>query len=181
MNTSNWQDSEWLSRFRVEKTREKAFRELIQYFQPRIYAQVYRMCPNHEACDDIVQETFIKAWNSLNNFRGEAKLSSWLYRIAHNESINHLSKNKHHQSTSGDFTELIASSGFTEDEGIELEKKLLQAIEQLPPKQKAIFCYRYFDDMPYSEMSELMGVSEGSLKASYHHAAQKIESLLTNH
>lgn len=179
MNLRNWDEKEWLARFRQEDSRNAAFRELIQLFQGQLYAQVRRMSISHQDCDDILQETFIKAWTKLEYFREESRISTWLYRIALNETINLLNKNK--KKLSWDANEFAAplDSGFTTVEGDELVEKLKQAIELLPPKQKAIFCYRYFDEMPYAEIAQIMGVTEGALKASYHHAAQKIETILT--
>jgi len=180
MTNPQWQDDEWMRRFRAEKTQEQAFRDLIRHFQPRLYAQVRRICPSHADCDDILQETFLKAWIHLKDFRGEAKLSTWLYKITYNETLNYLSKAKNRNIAFSVIPDLSGDSGFTSEEGIELTQKLEQAIEHLPPKQKLIFCYRYFEEIPYAEIALIMGVTEGSLKASYHHAAQKIEAYLLN-
>jgi RNA polymerase sigma-70 factor (ECF subfamily) len=180
MVNPKWQDEEWLERFRVESTREKAFRDLIRHFQPSLYAQTRRICPSHADCDDILQETFIKAWINLKDFRGDSKLSTWLYRIAYNETLNHLSKTRKQNISFAEIPEITGTSGFTPEEGNELTQRLELAIELLPPKQKLIFCYRYFEEMPYSEIAVIMGVTEGSLKASYHHAAQKVEDYLMN-
>jgi len=181
MNLRNWDEKEWLARFRAESSRNAAFRELIEIFQSRLYAQVRRMTSSHQDCDDILQETFIKAWVKLDSFREESLISTWLYRIALNETINLLNKNKRRLSWEDQEIASPSDSGFTAEEGNALVEKLKQAIERLPPKQKAIFCYRYFDELPYAEIAQIMGVTEGALKASYHHAAQKIETFLTKH
>lgn len=181
MSDRKWDDQQWLIRFRDERSREQAFRDLIRFFQSRLYAQVRRMTNSHEDTDDILQETFIKAWTKLDRFREDSQLSTWLYRIAMNETLNHLNKSKRRQGLDESALASGSDSGFTQEEGNELIQKLNIAIEQLPPRQKMIFCYRYFEEMPYAEIAQIMGVSEGSLKASYHHAAQKIELILTHH
>lgn len=136
----------------------------------------------HEDANDVVQNTFIKVYRYLPDFKKQSALSTWIYRIATNESINHLNKKKKRMSISVDQLteelgkELEADSYFNGDNGQIL---LIKAIEQLPPKQRAVFNMRYFEEMPYQELSEILETSVGSLKASYHHAVKKIETYLS--
>jgi len=136
----------------------------------------------HEDANDVVQNTFIKVYRYLPDFKKQSALSTWIYRIATNESINHLNKKKKRMSISVDQLteelgkELEADSYFNGDDGQIL---LIKAIEQLPPKQRAVFNMRYFEEMPYQELSEILETSVGSLKASYHHAVKKIETYLS--
>jgi RNA polymerase sigma-70 factor (ECF subfamily) len=139
------------------------------------------MVLNHDDADDVTQETFLKAWKGLEKFRGESKLSTWLIRIAHNESITFINNRKKLAGVS--FDDIAESLDRTLEadalyNGDEIQRKLQVAIAQLPDKQKAVFIMRYYDEMPYAEMSEITGTSVGALKASYHHAVQKIEGHL---
>jgi len=135
----------------------------------------------HDDADDVVQNTFIKAWKSLPNFRGDSQLYTWLYRIATNEALSFLKKKKKHlfqsiDSVSFELESKVDSSYFT---GTEIEKKLQKAILTLPTKQRLVFNMKYFDELKYDEISEILGTSVGALKANYHHAKQKIEKYLT--
>ena len=135
----------------------------------------------HDDADDVVQNTFIKAWKALPNFRGDSQLYTWLYRIATNEALSFLKKKKKHlfqsiDSVSFELESKVDSSCFT---GTEIEKKLQKAILTLPTKQRLVFNMKYFDELKYDEISEILGTSVGALKANYHHAKQKIEKYLT--
>lgn len=133
------------------------------------------MVLNHDDADDVMQNTFIKAWQSIETFRGESRLQTWLYRIAINEALNFLAKQK--PGTSLDQESCDIASKLTSDEyfdGDELEAQFQQAIGTLPDKQRIVFNLKYFQDMKYDEMSEILGTSIGALKASYHHAVRKI-------
>ena len=135
----------------------------------------------HDDADDVVQNTFIKAWKALPNFRGDSQLYTWLYRIATNEALSFLKKKKKHLFQSIDSLSFqlefkVDSSYFT---GTEIEKKLQKAILTLPTKQRLVFNMKYFDELKYDEISEILGTSVGALKANYHHAKQKIEKYLT--
>ena len=135
----------------------------------------------HDDADDVVQNTFIKAWKALPNFRGDSQLYTWLYRIATNEALSFLKKKKKHLFQSIDSVSFqlefkVDSSYFT---GTEIEKKLQKAILTLPTKQRLVFNMKYFDELKYDEISEILGTSVGALKANYHHAKQKIEKYLT--
>jgi len=135
----------------------------------------------HEDANDVVQNTFIKVYRYLPDFKGQSALSTWIYRIATNESINHINKNKKRQNLSVEAMveelgkELMADAYFDGNEG---QIELIKSIEQLPLKQRTVFNMRYFEEMPYVEMSEILETSVGSLKASYHHAVKKIETYL---
>lgn len=135
----------------------------------------------HDDADDILQNTFIKAWTGLESFRGDAKLSTWLYRIANNETLNHLERRK--QTFSLDDEQSTIVNTLQQDsyfDGDETQLQLQQAISQLPDKQRMVFNMKYFQEMKYEEMSEILGTSIGALKASYHHAVKKITCFFGN-
>lgn len=161
-------------------TREKAFETLIREFQEQLYWQIRRMALDHDDTDDILQNVFIKAWQGLEHFRGDSRLSTWLYRIANNETINFLQRQKHItislSNTDGESSEYIKHQLESDPyfDGEETEIQLQQAIQTLPPKQRQVFNMKYFQEMKYDDISEILGTSIGALKASYHHAVQKI-------
>ncbi len=155
--------------------REKAFRHLVESYKERLYWHIRRMVLDHDDTDDCLQNTFVKAWSSLDRFRGDAQLYTWLYRIATNESITFLTK----QQTRGGTLDLAAASRLSTDpwfDGDQLQLSLHKAIAKLPPKQKAVFNLRYFDEMPYEQIARILDTSEGALKASYHHAYEKVKA-----
>lgn len=165
-----------------EKTAHRAFEMLLKSYTEPVYWQIRRMVMNHDDANDIVQNVFLKAWSNLHNFRGEAKLSTWLFKIAVNESINFLNKEKHRLKALGEGEEetmalknLEADSFF---DGDALQAELQVAISKLPEKQRLVFNMRYYDEMKYEEMSEVLGTSVGALKASYHHAVKKLTEML---
>ena len=150
-------------------------------YNKRLYWHVRKIVICHDDADDVVQNTFIKAWKALPNFRGDSQLYTWLYRIATNEALSFLKKKKKHlfqsiDSVSFQLESKVDSSYFT---GTEIEKKLQKAILTLPTKQRLVFNMKYFDELKYHEISEILGTSVGALKANYHHAKQKIEKYLT--
>ncbi|MCM1369345.1 MAG: sigma-70 family RNA polymerase sigma factor [Candidatus Amulumruptor caecigallinarius] len=162
-----------------------AFDALIRKYGEQIYWQIRKMVVSHDDANDLLQNCFIKAWNNLHNFRGDAKLSTWLYKIAVNESINFLNKERlreNHSVKAGDeeddsyLLQNIESDEYFD--GDELQVTLQRAIATLPEKQRLVFNMRYFDEMKYEEMSEILGTSVGALKASYHHAVKKIEAAI---
>ncbi|MEY3432370.1 MAG: hypothetical protein RL131_306 [Bacteroidota bacterium] len=177
-------DNELVALFRNEKNKEEAFTVLVKRHQEKIYWQIRRMVVSHQDADDVMQNVFIKVWNGLGNFREDAKLTTWLYRIAVNESISFLDQQKRKSSTSfEDVAEQVenklhAEKNFDEQKAV---WKLQLAIQQLPEKQRVVFNLRYFEEMPYEEMSEVLETSVGALKASYHHAVKKIEEYILNH
>lgn len=172
------ENPELIARLRDPKTCRQAFTEVIAAYTEPLYWQIRRMVQNHDDTNDLLQNTFMKAWQSLDSFRGDAKLSTWLYKIAINESITHLDKLKRRQNVSLDDEELSLASVIesdTEFDGDELQEKLRLAIASLPEKQRLVFNMKYFDDMKYDDMSEILGTSVGALKASYHLAVKKIQ------
>ncbi|HQG68409.1 MAG TPA: sigma-70 family RNA polymerase sigma factor, partial [Paludibacteraceae bacterium] len=141
--------------------------------------QIRKMVLSHDDANDILQEVFIKAWSSIDNFRGEAKLSTWLYRIAINESITFINKMRAQNNISIDEDDSFLINQLEGDQyfdGDETQKLLQKAVLTLPEKQRLVFQMKYFDEMKYEEMSEILGTSVGALKASYHHAVKKIEN-----
>lgn len=174
-------EKELVNQLRHEKTASKAFETVLHLYSEPVYWQIRRMVTNHDDANDIVQNVFIKAWTNLQNFRGEAKLSTWLFKIAVNESINFLNKEKH-RAQGGDAEEdsavlrnLEADSYF---DGDSLQQELQEAIAKLPEKQRLVFNMRYYDEMKYEDMSEVLGTSVGALKASFHHAVKKLTEML---
>ena len=155
--------------------REQAFRLLVQTYKERLYWHIRRMVLDHDDADDCLQNTFLKAWRSLDGFRGDARLYTWLYRIATNETLTFLSKQQVH----GEYSGLAAAERLPSDpwfDGDAVQTALHRAIAKLPPKQKAVFLLRYFEEMPYEKIAQVLETSEGALKASYHHAYEKIKA-----
>ncbi|MCH5238598.1 MAG: sigma-70 family RNA polymerase sigma factor [Muribaculaceae bacterium] len=177
-------EKELINQLQDEKSAHKAFETLLHYYSEPVYWQIRRMVLNHDDANDVVQNVFIKAWNNLHNFRGDAKLSTWLFKIAVNESINFINKEKHRAQTSTDGDEessvlknLEADEYF---DGDALQLQLQDAISKLPEKQRLVFNMRYYDEMKYEEISEVLGTSVGALKASYHHAVKKITEMISS-
>ena len=167
-----------LSKFNDERTREEAFNLLIKKYQQKVYWQVRRIIINHDDADDVIQEVFIKVWKNLGSFRQDAQLFTWLYRIATNESLTFLKKKQAKNNVSLDDLTVEMSERLNTDpyfSGSEIEKKLQQALLGLPEKQRLVFNMRYYDDLKFQEISDILGTSVGALKASYHLAAKKIE------
>lgn len=158
-----------------------AFDTLMRTYGEQIYWQIRKMVVSHDDANDLLQNCFIKAWNNIHNFRGDAKLSTWLYKIAVNESINFLNKERQRSGMTeeGDDSFLLRnmeSDSFIDGDALQLE--LQKAILNLPEKQRLVFNMRYYDEMKYEEMSEILGTSVGALKASYHHAVKKITAAI---
>lgn len=177
-------DTELLAQFANEHTKEQAFTGIVKKYQEKLYWHIRRMVVDHDDADDILQNVFIKSWKGLNNFREDSQLYTWLYRIATNESLTFLEQKKRKGTLSFDNEEGGLSNKLRSEEGFDankLEWKLQMAIQQLPDKQRAVFNLRYYDEMPYEEMSKALETSVGALKASYHHAAKKIEDYILNH
>jgi len=163
-------------------TREHAFRELMMLYKERLYWHIRKIVISHDDSDDVLQNTFIKVFKNIDKFKGDSKLYSWMYRIATNEAITHLNRNAKHNNRSSDETQTKAVNNLTSDvyfEGDEIQLKLQKAIATLPQKQQLVFNMRYFDDIKYKEMADILETSEGALKASYHLAVKKIETYLT--
>ena len=178
-------DAEILSRFREKEGQHYAFNLLVRKYQQKVYVVVRRLVIDHDAANDIVQDVWVKVWHHLAGFKAESQLYTWLYRIAANEALSYLSKKKKRFFLPIVDVEAELSEKLEQDPSIngdEIEKKLQRAILSLPEKQRLVFQMRYYDEMPYEQMSQVLGTSVGALKASYHHAAKKIESfLLSDH
>ncbi len=158
-------------------TKEAAFTRLVREYQEPLYWQIRRMVVVHDDADDVLQNTFIKAWSAIDSFRGESRLQTWLFRIAINESLNYLNKKKQVLSldqTDGSLADMLASDSYFD--GDEVQRQFQTAINTLPEKQRLVFNLKYFDEMKYEDMSSLLGTSIGALKASYHHAVRKISA-----
>lgn len=174
-------DIDLVCRLRDERTCRQAFSEVIDKYTEQLYWQIRRMVADHDDANDLLQNTFMKAWTSLENFRGEAKLSTWLYKIAVNESLSHLEKSKRRQSLSLDDEDSALVHKIEADtwfDGDDLQLRLRKAVAALPEKQRLVFNMKYFDEMKYEQISEILGTSVGALKASYHLAVKKIEKFL---
>ena len=175
------EDEEILSKFQDEKTRNEAFNLLLKKYQQKLYWHIRRMVIDHDDADDIVQDTFVKIWKNLPGFRSDAQLYTWMYRIATNECITFLNKKKQRNNIPLDdvayeLADTLADSTYFNRDKAQL--KLQQAILTLPEKQRLVFNMKYYDDMKYEEMSDVLGTSVGALKASFHLAVKKIESFL---
>ncbi len=157
------------------------FEEIVRSYSQRIYYVVRRIVRSHDDANDVVQNTFIKAWQAYSSFRGQSSAYTWLYRIAVNEALAHLRANSKMEFSSDEEAVRELSTLYDNDpyfDGDEAQKALSIAVDALPPKQRIVFTMRYFDDMSYCEMEEVLGTSQGALKASYHHAQKKIEERL---
>ncbi len=178
------QDTELLLQFRNVETKERAFTAIIKKYQEKLYWHIRRMVVEHEDANDVLQNVFIRVWNGLENFREDSQLYTWLYRIATNECLSFLEQQKRKSTLAFDEMESGLSNKIVADKYFDpnkLEWKLQLAIQQLPEKQRVVFTLRYYDEMPYEEMSRVLDTSEGALKASYHHAVKKIEDYILNH
>lgn len=168
-------DEEIITLLSATGTVNKGFQLLMNNYQERLYWHIRRMVLDHNDANDVLQNTFIKVFKGHHNFKGQSKLYTWLYRIATNETMTFLQRRKKHQSTSDEMKiATLAADPFFEANGI--QEKLIRAILTLPEKQKAVFQLRYYNEMSYQDMSEVLETSEGALKASYHHAVKKIEA-----
>lgn len=177
-------DLELLELFRNPATKEQGFTGIIKKYQEKLYWHVRRMVISHDDTDDVLQNMFIKVWKGLDNFREDSQLYTWLYRIATNESLTFLNQQKKRNTVSLSNDENGLSYKLKSDNNFDankLEWKLQLGIQSLPEKQRLVFNLRYYDEMPYEEMSRVLDTSEGALKASYHHAAKKIEEFILNH
>jgi RNA polymerase sigma-70 factor (ECF subfamily) len=165
-------------------TRNQAFSVLVNTHQERLYWHIRRMVVGHDDTDDILQNTFIKAFRALDTFRGESQLYTWLYRIATNETISFLKTKRlkmfvSFESAENHFAKHLEAD--SELSGDSIQGKLQRAILKLPDKQRLVFNMKYYEEMKYEEMSEILGTSVGALKASYHHAVKKIERYVLEH
>jgi RNA polymerase sigma-70 factor (ECF subfamily) len=175
-------DREILEAFADPDRQRVAFNALVQQYQQPLYRIIRRIVIDHDETDDLLQEAFVKVWRHLGSFRQDAKLSTWLYRIATNEALSHLRKKRQRYflpiaDVEGELTSRLEDA--LAPEADEIQRRLQQAMLRLPERQRVVFQLKYFDEMGYEEMSEVLGVTVGALKASYHHAVQKIERYVT--
>jgi RNA polymerase sigma factor (sigma-70 family) len=177
-------DKELLFQFHNAATKEKAFTAIINKYQEKLYWHVRRLVVDHDDANDVLQNVFIKVWKGLENFREDSQLYTWLYRIATNEGLTFLEQQKKRSTVSLSDVESGLSNKVKADSNFDankLEWRLQMAIQELPEKQRVVFNLRYYDEMPYQEMSRILDTSEGALKASYHHAAKKIGEFIKNY
>ncbi len=166
------------------KTMRHGFEMMVRQYSEQLYWLIRRMVLMHEDANDVLQNTFIKAWNGIENFHGDSKLATWLSRIAINESLDFLRKQKNNHLVSTDDQDAgIAQQLMSDDyfDGDEVEAQLQEAIAQLPDVQRTVFMLRYYDEKKYNEISKILGTSEGALKASYHIAVKKISEFFHQH
>lgn len=182
MTDKNYNEEDIIARLKDEKERAAAFSVIVNRYSQQIYWHIRRMVLSHDDTDDLVQNTFIKAWTNIDKFRGDSKISTWLYRIAINETLNFLGKNQNNtvsiNSPEGAIAEQLESD--THFNGEKADALLQEAIHRLPEKQRLTFNMKYYDEMKYEEMSEILGTSVGALKASYHIAVKKIEDYINS-
>ncbi len=174
-------DEEILIQFASPRTRDHAFRSLVEKYQERVYGHIRKMVIDHDEADDLTQETFVKVWKNLGKFQARSQLFTWIYRIATNESLRFLRKKRKRfflplHDLEDELTQKLTSSASISADKIEY--KLQKALLKLPDKQRLVFNMKYFEDMKYQEISEVLGTSVGALKASYHLAVKKIEGFL---
>lgn len=168
-----------ISALRTEGKKEMAFQQLVNTYQQRLYWHIRKIVVSHDDADDLLQNVFIKVWKNLDSFREDSTLFTWLFRIATNESLSFLQQKKRRNILSLDGVSDYLVEAFESDshfEGEELQKRLQLAVLKLPEKQRLVFNMKYFDEMKYEEMAEILNTSVGALKASYHHAVKKIEA-----
>jgi len=168
-----------LKRIQDPQSRRRAFEEIVSVYSRQLYWKIHYVVQNHDDTDDVLQNTFIKAWKGLENFKGDSAIFTWLYRIAYNESLTFLKQRK--QMTSIDDEDFVEQASFVADEyfdGDNTQELLMQAVSTLPAKQRQVFCMKYFEDKKYEEISDLVGTSVGALKASYHIAVEKITNFI---
>jgi len=163
--------------------RASAFSVIVRTYQERLYWHIRKMVLSHDDANDVLQNTFMKAWNGLDGFRGDSQVSTWLYRIATNETLTFLTNKRMRSQNSIDDVDEVLLQNLKADtyfNGTEIQMKLQKAILTLPEKQRLVFNMKYFDDITYDQMEAILGTSVGALKASYHYAVKKIEKFFTD-
>lgn len=181
MPKTNISEQELVTQLQNERSRDKAFRVLVLQYQERLYWHVRKIVKSHEDANDVVQNAFIKIYRNIGKFKGDSKLYTWLYRISTNESLTFLKKQQRRITEAIDNPDRNLANELSSDDDLDgdaVQKLLQRAIETLPDKQKLVFNMRYFEEIPYQDISEILGTSVGALKASYHHAAKKIEDFV---
>ena len=182
MAEKNYNEKMIIMQLKDETLRNAAFSIVVKQYSQRIYWHIRHMVLSHEDADDLVQETFVKAWTNIDKFRGDSQISTWLYRIAVNETLNFLSKGSPNtvslDTPEGAVAEMLESDTYFN--GDRADALLQEAISRLPDKQRLTFNMKYYEEMKYEEMSDILGTSVGALKASYHIAVKKIEEYLND-
>ena len=179
-----YDDQQLISLLRDPATLRRGFEAMVRQYSEQLYWQVRRIVLVHEDADDVVQNALMKAWNSIGTFKGDARLQTWLTRIAINEALDFMRRQKSHPTLSTDDATLSLASQLMADryfDGDETEAQLQEAIATLPDVQRTVFQLRYYDEMKYSDISTILGTSEGGLKASYHIAVKKITEFFRRH
>lgn len=177
-------DKTLVAQLKNTSSKEQAFRTLVSQYKERLYWHIRKIVRSHDDTDDVLQNTFIKVFKNIQNFKEESKLFSWMYRIATNEAITFLNKKAKKQHVSLEEIQEESASNLESDlyfTGDEIQLLLQQAVAKLPQKQQLVFNMKYFDGLKYTEISEILETSVGALKASYHHAVKKIETTLKTH
>ena len=176
------EEKEFIQELLNSKTQNQAFERLLKEYQKPLYNHIRNIVLNHDDADDVLQNTFLKVFQYLNRFKGESKLFSWMYRIATNEALTFLKQKAKKQGVSSETLQNNAIDNLKADvyfDGNEIQIKLQKAIVLLPEKQQLVFKMKYFEELKYEEISDILGTSVGALKASYHHAVKKIEAFVT--
>lgn len=176
------EEQEFIKKLLNPKTQNEAFKELLLDYQRPLYNHIRNIVLNHDDADDVLQNTFVKVFQFLKNFKGESKLFSWMYRIATNEALTFLNQKAKINGISSEELQNKTIDNLQADvffDGNEIQLKLQKAIAILPEKQQLVFKMKYFEELKYEEISEILGTSVGALKASYHHAVKKIEAFVT--
>ena len=177
------EEQEFIALLLDPKTQNTAFQKLMSDYQRPLYSHIRNIVLNHDDADDVLQNTFVKVFQHLKNFKGESKLFSWMYRIATNEAITFINKKAKRNGTTSEAMQTRIVENLRADtyfDGNEIQIKLQKAIHLLPQKQQLVFKMRYYEEIKYEDMSEILGTSVGALKASYHHAVKKIENYMTS-
>lgn len=178
------EESVLIERLQEPASREAAFRELVMTYQERLYWHIRRIVLTHDDADDVLQETFIKVYRNIDGFKGNSKLYSWMYRIATNEALSFLKRNSKIQVADQEESQELMMQRLTADpyfDGDQAELELQAALAALPQKQRLVFNMKYFEEMKYDDISEVLDTSVGALKASYHLAVKKIKKHLKGH
>ncbi|WP_366187055.1 sigma-70 family RNA polymerase sigma factor [Flavobacterium ovatum] len=177
------EEKDFIERLLDPRTQNESFQKLLFDYQKPLYNHIRNIVLNHDDADDVLQNTFIKVFQHLKNFKGESKLFSWMYRIATNEALTFLNQKVKKSGITSETLQNKVIDNLKSDtyfDGDELQIKLQRAITLLPEKQQLVFKMKYFEELKYEEISEIVGTSVGALKASYHHAVKKIEAFITN-
>ena len=176
------EEAQLLEQLKSKNDQDKGFKTLVTLYKEPLYWHIRNIVKSHDDSDDVLQNTFIKVYKNIHNFKGDSKLFSWMYRIATNESITFLNKNARRLQISDEKAQRLAINNLKDDlyfEGDAIQLKLQQAIATLPQKQQLVFNMKYFQDIKYKDLADILETSEGALKASYHIAMKKIEAYLT--